>query len=75
MRHYRRDDVERHVVATHFDIGDVQQVKVKFVRGHDLHAIGAAHEILIGSVIVEPTEAPNKLVHSIISQIDTFIQI
>ncbi|KAK3095148.1 hypothetical protein FSP39_010814 [Pinctada imbricata] len=59
LRYYHRDDVEKNVISTHKDIGVVSQVKVRFVRGHDLHALGAAHEILIGKVLVESTENPN----------------
>ena len=60
MRQYHADDVERHVIASHTDIGDVTQVKVKFVRGNDLHALGAAHDIQIRSVTVEPLEHPQQ---------------
>ncbi|KAL3846393.1 hypothetical protein ACJMK2_017390 [Sinanodonta woodiana] len=52
--------VERHVVASHIDVGTIQQVKLKFERAHDLHALGASRDVKIHSVTIQPAESTQK---------------
>jgi hypothetical protein len=59
MQFYLKDTTERHVVVTHTDIGVISEVRVRFVRGDGLKAIGSEHEVVVRYVTVESTETPS----------------
>ncbi|XP_062567870.1 inactive pancreatic lipase-related protein 1-like [Saccostrea cucullata] len=58
MQFYFTDTTERHILVAHADIGDFTGVKVRFVRGDGLKALGSEHEVVVRYVTVQSAGMP-----------------